>query len=168
MSDKNEFLELMKESSNPFKVPEGYLEGVGDLIMSKIGVSEAGADADGADGADVADVADVAEEPRGWRAVVKPIIYMAAMFGVIFGMGYGVMALTHTSERLPAAVVGSGESRIAEVDNGFLDASFIEFLDVASLDSDSASQEPLSDDEIVSYLTNELSINELASYLAQE
>ena len=159
MSDKNEFLELMKESSNPFKVPEGYLEGVEDLIMSKIGVSEAGADAAGSA---------VAEEPRGWRAVVKPIIYMAAMFGVIFGMGYGVMALTHTSERLPAAVVGSGESRIAEVDNGFLDASFIEFLDVASLDSDSASQEPLSDDEIVSYLTNELSINELASYLAQE
>ena len=165
MSDKNEFLELMKESSNPFKVPEGYLEGVEDLIMSKIGVSEAGADAAGAA---VAAVAAVAEEPRGWRAVVKPIIYMAAMFGVIFGMGYGVMALTHTSERLPAAVVGPGESRIAEVDNGFLDASFIEFLDVASLDSDSASQEPLSDDEIVSYLTNELSINELASYLAQE
>ena len=142
MNEVNNTFEQLR-LSNPFKTPEGYLEGLESSLMERVAAAEV-------------------VEPRGWRAVVKPIIYMAAMFGVIFGMGYGVMALTHTSERLPSAP--ASESRVAAVDHGFLDASFIEYLDVASLES----EEALGDEDIVSYLLDELSINDLASYLAQE
>ena len=136
-------LEQLK-NSNPFKMPQGYLEGLEHSVLEQI-------------------AGEGSAKPHFWRSAVKPLIYMAAMFGVIFGMGYGVMALTHTSERLPS----TDASRVAEVEHGFLDASFIEFLDVSALD-DNSSAEALSDDEILSYLSNELSINELATYLAQE
>lgn len=72
--------ELKELKENPFRMPEGYLENMEFSVMRKISEENA---------------------PRaGWRTILRPAIYLAAMFALIFGIGYGVLALTHSSERM--------------------------------------------------------------------
>lgn len=109
---------------NPFRMPEGYLEDMEFSVMHRISREKA-----------------EAARP-GWKAVLRPIFYMAAMFGLVFGIGYGVMALTHTSDRME------------EVQTDFLaDESGFE----------------LADDEDIDYYVNEyITVNQITTYLAQE
>ena len=75
--------ELKELKENPFRMPEGYLENMELSVMRKISEESA---------------------PRtGWRTILRPAIYLAAMFALIFGIGYGVLALTHSSERMEQA-----------------------------------------------------------------
>ena len=72
--------ELKELKENPFRMPEGYLENMEFSVMRKISEESA--------------------PQSGWRTILRPAIYLAAMFALIFGIGYGVLTLTHSSERL--------------------------------------------------------------------
>jgi len=120
MKEQHEILNEL--NSNPFKMPDGYLESLESSIHEKINP----------------------EKPvkKGWAPVLKPVLFMAAMFGIIFGMGYGVMALTHTEKAQ---------------DNLFSGTDL--------LTEDKA---PISEEDIINYLTDAISYNQLETYLAQE
>ena len=79
-------------------------------------------------------------ESRPWTGVLKPAMLLAVMFVVIFGIGYGTMALTGTLR--PASVLTAEASES--------DASF----------------EDMSDDEFVEYINNLLTPQEIEALIA--
>lgn len=131
-------MEKMKEiqdndsiRENPFRMPEGYLEEMENSVMDKISKEEK------------------ADGRPSWKRVLRPAFYMAAMFGLIFGIGYGVMALTRTAERMEAAETDffAGIEEISTEETGFKLAS---------------------EEDIDSYVNEYITINNITSYLAQE
>lgn len=113
--ENNEFKE------NPFRMPDGYLENMEASVLRKISEETA--------------------SRTGWRTILRPAIYLAAMFAMIFGIGYGVMALTHSSERLeqqtPALMTEVEDSQPSEEDMEY-------------------------------YVNEYITVNEIITYLAQE
>lgn len=145
MTRNNDILQNEELKANPFKMPEGYLESLEASIAARID----------------------AESPKSvrplWsevRRVIKPAVSLAAMFLLIFGIGYGVLALTGTLSGSDTAVSAAVEDQgIAFIDAGLLRSSFIDYYeeDMAYF------EDPvLSDEDIFEYLTHELSLGDLA------
>ncbi|MBQ7773771.1 MAG: hypothetical protein IJ383_06870 [Bacteroidales bacterium] len=85
--EKDNILERGNLKENPFGVPSGYFSSMQDEVMAKISaipvVPPQQYEAD--------------EAPHaGFMTYFKPAFAMAAMFGIIFGLGYGAMKITGT------------------------------------------------------------------------
>lgn len=86
---------------NPFKVPEGYFTNVKESVMQQISTAHT-----------------VQREQETIFTILKPALSMAAMFAIIFGLGYLVLTAT-----LPSATSGStlyGENEVTLTDEDML------------------------------------------------
>ena len=83
MNEMKDILSNRGQADNPFRMPEGYLDSFEDRLMARLAAEET-----------------EATQPKRpvWR-ILKPALTLAAMFALIFGMGYGVLSLTHTPGR---------------------------------------------------------------------
>ncbi len=148
MNEQNDMLRGAACHDNPFRMPEGYLDGLEDRLMARIAVeAEASAQAP-------------ARRPV-WQ-ILKPALALAATFAVIFGMGYGVLALTHTLDR------GTGTADVSEyasVEEELIQpVSIINYYQSDGLAEDSSE---LDEDALIDYLASELSFSALADIYAQ-
>lgn len=138
---------LSSRTDNPFRMPEGYLDSFEQRLMDRIYSEEAAG----------------ARPGRPVWQILKPALTLAAMFALIFGMGYGVLSLTHTRDR------GAGTTLISDdavAEEELIDRSAI--LNYYQMDAQVEEEDTEIDDEtIVSYLVSELSFADLAEYYAQ-
>lgn len=145
MNPMNDPIDSKADGRNPFRIPEGYLESFEDRLMQRIAAEEE---------------ASVRPQRRPVWRILKPALTLAAMFALIFGMGYGVLSLTHTLER----GTGTNASDYADAAEELILRSSNLFL----LDFDQDEDETEIDEEdIVSYLVSELSFEALAEIYAQ-
>lgn len=91
MNNKKEMDDILQRSSlkeNPFGTPKGYFETMQQEVLEKISAMPAAPEYD-----------EVQEqEPATFKTYFVPAFSLAAMFGIIFGLGWGVMKLTGTGE----------------------------------------------------------------------
>lgn len=82
MKDFKDILEDRKLKENPFGVPQGYFESMRQEVMGKISATP---------------VYDSQKaEPATFMTYFKPAFALAAVFAIVFGMGYGAMYMTGT------------------------------------------------------------------------
>ena len=144
MKQMNDLTNGRANGSNPFRIPEGYMDSFEDRLMQRIAAEEA-----------------ESKQPRQrsvWR-ILKPALTLAAMFTLIFGMGYGVLSLTHTLGR-GTGTTAPDYARAAE-DRVLRSVNFNYY----DLDPDEGTE--IDEEDIVSYLVSELSFSELAEIYAQ-
>ena len=141
----DDLLSRHKAADNPLRMPEGYLDSLEDRLMARIAAEE-----------------QAQEAPRRpvWR-ILKPALTLAAMFALIFGMGYGVLSLTHTANRSVKADPEAGYASV--VDEWIRPASLINYYEMDS----QAVEDELDEETLVNYLASELSFAELAEIYAQ-
>lgn len=144
MNEQKDILSSCAGSGNPFKTPEAYFEGLEDRLLSRIAAEE--------------QPATPARHPA-WR-IIKPALTLAAMFALIFGMGYGVLSLTHTLGR----GVGSAAEEYASAEEALIRP--ISLIDYYQADEPEETTE-LDEETLVSYLASELSFADLADIYAQ-
>lgn len=141
MSDKNNILEREGLKNNPFSVPEGYFDTVEDMVRERIRTPE----------------------KRGPMSILKPALLLACMFGIIFGIGYGALSLTGTINQEESRLTAETEEEI------WFHSRFLDFFaaDMAEQYEDEQEQSSeLEDEEIISFLSGELSSEQLAYILA--
>lgn len=145
----NEILDRERErirTDNPFRVPEGYLDSFEDRLMERIAAEEA-------------DASQAKRQRPVWR-ILKPALTLAAMFALIFGMGYGVLSLTHTLDR----GAGTAASEFASAEEEMIrPVSLINYYQAAESDEETAE---LDEETLLNYLA-ELSYADLAEIYAQ-
>lgn len=94
--------------ANPFSAPENYFSSIEDSVRSKIKAEQ--------------------ERLIPWYEKLyestKSYAMLAFMFGIIFGMGYGVLSIT--SSLNPDAFSSEENTLVALVDDGFISSDFIE------------------------------------------
>lgn len=147
MKPMNDPMNSLADRSNPFRMPEGYLASFEDRLMQRIAAEESGN-------------AQPQRRPL-WR-ILKPALTLAAMFALIFGMGYGVLSLTHTLDR----GTGTTVSDYALVEEELIRGSSV--FDYFNLDqSEEEEEQELSEEDLVDYLASELSYADLAEIYAQ-
>ncbi|MBO5700564.1 MAG: hypothetical protein J6R57_04005 [Bacteroidales bacterium] len=92
MNNKKEMDDILQRSSlkeNPFGTPKGYFETMQQEVLEKISAMPVAPEYDD----------EVQEqEPATFKTYFVPAFSLAAMFGIIFGLGYGAMKLTGTGE----------------------------------------------------------------------
>lgn len=130
MKETKNMLEQDSLKQSPFTVPEGYFGSVEDRVRERI--------------------AKPAKSSRLWT-VLKPGIAVAAMFLIIFGLGYATLSLTGT--------LGSGRlnQMLADADPE---------ISVVEADLNEVIQE-LPDDELMQYLSETVSLTDLQLFLAE-
>ena len=144
MNETNDILERARQAGQPFKTPEGYFEGLEDRMMARIAAESQ---------------ADVPQKRPVWT-VLRPALTLAAMFALIFGMGYGVLSLTHTLDR------GTGTTEVS--DYASVEEEMITPVSLINYyQTDLAEETELDEETIVNYLASELSFSELAEIYAQ-
>ena len=82
MKDFKDILEDRKLKENPFGVPQGYFESMRQEVMEKISATPV--------------YVPEKEEPATFMTYFKPAFALAAVFAIVFGMGYGAMYITGT------------------------------------------------------------------------
>lgn len=146
MNEHNDILERARQAGQPFKAPEGYFETFEDRLMARISVE--------------------AQQPaqpkrqRIWIAL-KPALALAATFAIIFGMGYGVLSLTHTLKDRGTQV----SSGYASVEEEMIRPHSI--YTYYQSDSDADEESDVDEETLVSYLASELSFGDLTDIYAQ-
>lgn len=110
MKDKKDMEDILGKSSlkeNPFGVPKDYFETMQQEVMEKISCNP------------VAPVYNEEEsEPSTLLTYLKPAIGLAAVFAIVFGMGYGVMSLTGISKDDTPAPTLQADSTPTEIVTG--------------------------------------------------
>lgn len=84
MKDFKDILEEKKLKENPFGVPQGYFESMRQEVMEKISATPV--------------YVPEKEEPATFMTYFKPAFALAAVFAIVFGMGYGAMYITGTAQ----------------------------------------------------------------------
>lgn len=137
----------MNESTdNPFKVPEAYFNSFEERMLAHIAAEETTAPAE-------------RRKHPAWR-ILKPALTLAAMFALVFGMGYGVLSLTRTLERGSGADLPGYASAEEELIHS---VSLVNYYE-----SEAAEEAAELDEEtLVSYLASELTWAGLADIYAQ-
>lgn len=133
---------------NPFRVSEGYFDSLEDRLMARIAAEE-----------------EMLPQKRTQRPVwriLKPALTLAAMFALIFGMGYGVLSLTHTLDR--GAGTTAVEDYASAEEQMIRPISLINYYETAS-----PVEEPgeIDEEALINYLSSELSYADLAAIYAQ-
>jgi len=139
----DDFLSSRAHSDNPLRMPEGYLDSFEDRLMGRIAEMEK-PQAD--------------RKSRIW-VVLKPALTLAAMFALVFGMGYGVLSLTHTLDRdngAPADYASVEEELIRT-------SSLYNYYESGG----QVDEDTLDEDTMVDYLAYSLSYADLADIYAQ-
>lgn len=102
---------------NPFGVPQGYFENMQQEVMDKIAATS------------VADEDIAQAEPVTFLTYLKPAISLAAVFGIVFGLGYGTMKLTDSyNNDIPESVLSETSS---ETSTGLSEDEIISILDIS-------------------------------------
>lgn len=128
MKDTKNILEQASLKQAPFTVPEGYFLTVEDRVRERIAKPERGT--------------------RLWT-VLKPGMAVAAMFLIIFGIGYATLSLTGT--------LGSGRS-----------AQLAQAESVSAVEENlNEAIEAVPDEELLEYLTETVSWSDLQSFIAE-
>ena len=145
MNEQNELVSSRERTDNPFRMPEGYLDSLEDRLMARI----------------AAEAPEQKKQRPVWR-ILKPALSLAAMFALVFGMGYGVLSLTHTLDRSAGAADLSGYATVEE--ELIRPVSLIDYYQ-----TDSAAEESteLDEETVANYLASELSFAYLAEIYAQ-
>lgn len=142
MNKTNDTFNRDELKANPFRMPEGYLEGLADSVRERIAAGEA--------------------PKHGFSLVwqsVKPAIALAAMFAVIFGIGYGVLSLTGTARS------SEPEEQTAILEDGYYinDSYLMDFYII----SDAEEENTINDEDILSYLESSVSFSDLQEIYAE-
>lgn len=82
MKDFKDILEKERLKENPFGTPQGYFESMRQEVMEKISATPV--------------YVPEKEEPATFMTYFKPAFALAAVFAIVFGMGYGAMYMTGT------------------------------------------------------------------------
>ena len=128
MKDTKNILEQESLKQAPFTVPEGYFLTVEDRVRERIAKPEG--------------------RTRLWT-VLKPGMAVAAMFLIIFGIGYATLSLTGT--------LGSGRS-----------AQLAQAESVSAVEENlNEAIEAVPDEELLEYLTETVSWSDLQSFIAE-
>ena len=135
-------------ADNPFRVPEGYLDSFEDRLMARIAAEEA-------------EASQTRRPHPVWR-ILKPALTLAAMFALIFGMGYGVLSLTHTLDRGAGTAATDGFASAEE--ELIRPISLIDYYQAAAPVEETGE---IDEETLVSYLSSELSFADLADIYAQ-
>lgn len=91
MNNKKEMDDILQRSSlkeNPFGTPKGYFEAMQQEVLEKISAIPVAPEYD----------EEQVQEPATFKTYFVPAFSLAAMFGIIFGLGWGAMKLTGTGE----------------------------------------------------------------------
>ncbi len=144
MNEQKDILQTLETRENPFRMPEGYLDSFEDRLMARIATEEQPA---------------TSRKVRFWT-VLKPALTLAAMFALVFGMGYGVLSLTHTlgRDKAPDAAVTYATAEEEMIHP----ASLINYYQ-----SEPVEEPELDEETIVDYLASSMSFSELAEIYAQ-
>ena len=84
MKDFKDILEKERLKENPFGTPQGYFESMRQAVMEKISATPV--------------YVPEKEEPATFMTYFKPAFALAAVFAIVFGMGYGAMYITGTAQ----------------------------------------------------------------------
>ena len=143
MNEQNEIMESARRGGNPFRMPEGYFDSLEDRLAARI-------------------AAEAAPQPKARRvwAVLKPALALAATFAIIFGMGYGVLSLTHTLGRGAGASTGYASAEEELIRHSSV-ITYYQTGDPAD------SEEDIDEETLISYLASEMSFSDLAEIYAQ-
>lgn len=145
MNENQDILENLRQAGQPFKVPEGYFESFDDRLMARIAAEES----------------ETPQEKRPVWRILKPALALAATFAIIFGMGYGVLALTHTLDGREE----SSEARYATVEEEMIQpVSIINYYQSEGLSDE---ETEIDEESILSFLASELSYGDLTEIYAQ-
>ncbi len=144
MNEQQDILERARQAGQPFKAPEGYFESFEDRLMARIS----------------AEAQPAASTSRRLWTVLKPALALAATFAIIFGMGYGVLFLTHTLDRGKADVSG-----YATVEEELIRP--VSIINYYQSEGESEEEGDIDEDSIVSFLASELSYGDLTEIYAQ-
>ena len=144
MNEQKDILHTPETRENPFRMPDGYLDSFEDRLMARIAVEQQPA---------------VSRKVRFWT-VLKPALTLAAMFALVFGMGYGVLSLTHTLGRDKAANTAASYATAEE--EMIRPASLINYYQ-----SEPVEEPELDEETIADYLASSMSFSELAEIYAQ-
>ena len=137
MTNKQNILESPKLKESPFRMPEGYLEALESSVGERISK----------------------EERSGLSAVLRPAIALVFTFALIFGMGYGVLSLTDTLNK------HDSKEDILLVEQGWIKSNFVDHFDMD--EDEEAETDSLDEEEIIDYLSGQLSIVEISELYAQ-
>ena len=145
MNETKNILDDNRLKEDPFRMPDGYLESLEASLNEKIEQGETGG------------------RWFEFKKVFKPAITLAAMFLLIFGMGYGALSLTGTLHEKSVNAGSNFTSAGYELfEGGFLNSSFIDFY---SEDMEAFEERNLEDDDIFDFLSSELSYEDLSELL---
>lgn len=144
MNEQKDILNTAETRENPFRMPDGYLDSFEDLLMARIAVEQQPT---------------ASRKVRFWT-VLKPALTLAAMFALVFGMGYGVLSLTHTLGRDKAANTAASYATAEE--EMIRPASLINYYQ-----SEPVEEPELDEETIADYLASSMSFSELAEIYAQ-
>ena len=140
----DDFLSRRPDAESPLRIPEGYFDALEDRVMARIADEKA----------------PLRGKTRVW-SILKPALSLAAMFAIVFGMGYGVLSLTHT---LDGDSAGSEIPAYATAEEELIrPASLLYYYQTDSL----AEEEELDEETLVDYLASSLSFADLAEIYAQ-
>jgi hypothetical protein len=143
MNEEKDILSSLRDTQ-PFRTPEGYFDSFDDRLMARIAEREQPAQR---------------KTVRFWT-VLRPALTLAAMFAIIFGMGYGVLSLTRTLDHGNGTTEVSGYATVEE--EMITPASLINYYQTEPVD-----ETELDEDAILNYLATELSFSDLAEIYAQ-
>ncbi len=115
--EPEDILDRSSLKENPFGVPQGYFENMQQEVMDKIAATA------------VADEDVAPAEPVTILTYLKPAISLAAVFAIIFGLGYGTMKLTGSyNNDIPESVLSETS---AETATGLSEEEIISILDIS-------------------------------------
>ncbi len=138
----------LKMRQSPFSVPEGYFDSVEERISNAVFKE------------------DTTQQKGSVWNYLKPVLLLACSFCLIFGIGYGILSLSGVT----AGVADTDSELSAEysmIEAGYLDPSFIDYIDEYSLEEEPEGEIEYEDDEIINYFTAAgSSENYLINYLA--
>lgn len=143
MNELDDMLERARQAGQPFKTPESYFEGLEDRLMARVS-------------------AEAEPQPRRLWVLLKPALALAATFALIFGMGYGVLSLTHTLD----GGKDSDASGYATVEEELIrPISIINYYQ--SEGQEEAEETEIDEETLFSFLASELSYGDLTEIYAQ-
>ena len=146
MNEMDDILERARQAGQPFKTPEGYFTSFDDRLMARISAEAEPAPT---------------RRKRIWVAL-KPALALAATFALIFGMGYGVLSLTHTLDGGKADENASGYASVEE--ELIRPVSIINYYQSEGQEEEEAD---IDEETILSFLASELSYGDLTEIYAQ-
>lgn len=137
MRNEKDILQEEGLRKNPFTLPEGYLEKMETAVGESI----------------------ASPERSMFRTILKPALGLAVAFALVFGMGYGVLALTGTLQR-----GAQQDESIALFEEGFVSTRIMDFYNE---EEDAVAEETIDEEEMMDYLETELSFSDISEIYAQ-